>query len=259
MELHRNARTCPHSRRLLARRVLKEGWTLGAAAEAAGCSRRTASKWVARARAGDWVLADRSSAPHRVPRRTCERRVAVIASLRRLRFTAAEIATTLGMPLSTVSAVLLRIGLGKRSRLEPVEPVRRYQRARPGELVHIDVKRLACIDGVGHRITGSRRRRNAWQRQRRPLGYEYVHVCVDDATRLAYVEVLADEKATTAVGFLRRACGFYQRHGVTVESVMTDNGSAFVAVLYALACRRLALRHLRTRPYRPQTNGKRVS
>src|SRR4051794_31033656 len=256
MELHGNARTCPHSRRLLVRRVLDEGWMVSAAAEAAGCSRRTASKWLARARAGDRLLLDHSSAPQRVPRRTPEQRVEAIAWLRRLRFTAAEIATTLEMPLSTVSAVLLRIGLGKRSRLEPPEPVRRYQRQRPGELVHIDVKRLARIDGVGHRITGSRRRRNAWQRKTRPIGYEYVHVCVDDATRLAYVEVLADEQAVTAVGFLRRACRFFAAHGVSVEAVMTDNGSAYRSVLHALACRTLGLRHLRTQPYRPQTNGK---
>src|SRR5215210_3843077 len=150
MEVHRNARTCPHARWLLVRRVMEEGWTRGSAAAAAGCSARTASKWVARFRAGDAALEDRSSAPKRVPQRTPAERVATIAALRRLRFTAAEIAETLAMPVSTVSAILLRIGLGKRSRLEPPEPANRYQRQRPGELVHVDVKKLGRIERIGH-------------------------------------------------------------------------------------------------------------
>ena len=172
--------------------------------------------------------------------------------------TAAEIASCWGCRVSTVSAVLTRIGLGKRSRLEPLEPPNRYQRERPGELVHIDVKKLGRIEGVGHRITGSR----ASQRRAQPLadatqiGWEYVHVCVDDATRLAYVEVLADEKGQTVVGFLRRAVAFYAAHGIRVERVMTDNGAGYRSIVHALACRALGLRHLRTRPYRPRTNGK---
>ena len=161
----------------------------------------------------------------------------------------------LGMPLSTVHAVLKRIGLGKLSRLHPIEPANRYQRQRPGELVHIDVKKLARIDGVGHAMTGTRRgqrRRRGAQR----VGYEYVHVCVDDATRLAYVEVLEDERATTAIGFLRRCLAFFNARGVRVERVMTDNGAAYIAAIWALACRTHHIRHLRTRPRRPQTNGK---
>ena len=251
MKLHGNARTCLHSRRLIVERVVEQGWTLTAAAEAAGVSVRTVSKWLVRFRAdGVDGLLDRSSAPERVPLRTPEERVELVAALRRLRMTAAEIAETLAMPLSTVSAVLTRIGLGKLSRLEPAEPANRYERKRPGELLHIDVKKLGRIAGAGHRVTGDRRR------QAKGIGWEYVHVCVDDATRIAYVEVLEDEKATTAAGFLRRAVAHYRAHGIRVERVMTDNGSCYRGVVHALACKTLGLRHLRTRPYRPRTNGK---
>jgi transposase InsO family protein len=251
MKLHGNARTCPHSRRLIVRRVEDDGWTLAAAAEAAGVSVRTVSKWLACYRAeGEDGLLDHSSAPRLIPHRTAEERVAVIAGLRRLRMTAAEIAECLRMPLSTVSAVLTRIGLGKRSRLEPLEPANRYERKRPGELVHIDVKKLGRIGRPGHRVHGDRRTRS------RGVGWEYVHVCIDDATRLAYVEVLADEKATTAAGFLRRAVAYFRAYGIRVQAVMTDNGSCYIAVIHALACKALRIRHLRTRPYRPRTNGK---
>ena len=256
MRLHGNARTCPRSRRLLVRRVVDEGWTLGAAAEAAGVSARTAGKWLARFRAeGEAGLVDRSCRPRSSPRQTPPDRVHAITVLRRLRFTAAEISQTLGMPLSTVSAVLGRVGLGKLSRLDPPEPPNRYQRRHPGELVHIDVKKLARIDGAGHRVHGDRGRQTKRRGDKR-IGYEYVHVCVDDATRLAYAEVLADERATTAIGFLRRARIWYRRHGVHIHRVMTDNGACYLSTLHALACRRLRIRHLRTRPRRPQTNGK---
>jgi transposase InsO family protein len=165
--------------------------------------------------------------------------------------TAAEIAELLGMAPSTVSEILRRIGLGKLSRREPAEPPNRYEKSRAGELVHIDVKKLGRIQGgVGHRIDGNRRR------SPRGGGWEFVHVCVDDATRLAYVEVLADETAKSAVGFLRRARAFYRRHGIKVEAVMTDNGSAYRSKKHAIACRLLKVRHRRTRPYRPRTNGK---
>jgi transposase InsO family protein len=251
MKLHGNARTCLHSRSLLVRRVVEEGWTLTQAAEAAGVSVRTVSKWLARFRVeGCAGLADRSSAPVRVPQRTPEERVQVIAALRRLRMTAAEIAESLAMPLSTVSAVLTRIGLGRLSRLEPPEPANRYERKRPGELLHIDVKKLGRIGRPGHRVNGDRRTRT------RGIGWEYVHVCVDDATRIAYVEVLEDEKAATAVGFLRRAVAHYRAHGIRVERVMTDNGSCYRAIVHALACKALRIKHLRTQPYRPRTNGK---
>jgi len=179
-----------------------------------------------------------------------------------VRLTGPEIAETLGMATSTVSGVLRRAGLGRLSRLDPPEPVRRYERSRPGELIHVDVKKLGRIgpNGPGYRVTGRRKSNltaiDAAGRRRRQVGWERVHVCVDDATRLAYVEVLPDEKATTAIGFLRRAVGFYRSHGIEVERLMTDNGSAYVSVAHALACRALGIRHIRTRPYRPQTNGK---
>jgi transposase InsO family protein len=223
-------------------------------------SERTCGKWVARYRAeGEAGLLDRSSVPLSVPHRTPEDRVEAIAALRRLRMTAAEIAMTLRVPLSTVSAVLARIGLGKLSRLEPPEPPNRYERARPGELIHVDVKKLGVITGVGHRISGQRQSQNATRRARRrgaPKGWQFVHVCVDDATRLASVEVLADEQGATAAGFLRRAVAFYAAHGITVERVMSDNGACYRSAIHAFACQLLGLKHLRTRPYRPRTNGK---
>ncbi len=251
MKLHGNARTCPKSRRLLVDR-LEGDWSLTEAAEAAGVSERTAAKWLARWRdRGEAGLLDRSSAPHTVANRTPETRVEAIAALRRLRMTGPEIAEVLKMASSTVSAVLDRIGLGKLSRLEPPEPSNRYERKRAGELIHIDVKKLVRIErGAGHRVTGKR------TTQAKGAGSERVHVCVDDATRLAYVEVLADEKARTAIGFLQRAIAFYAAHGITVERVMTDNGPAYLSIAHGIACRALGIRHIRTQAYRPQTNGK---
>jgi transposase InsO family protein len=251
MDLHANARTCPHSRRLAVDRVERQGWTLAAAAEAAGVSVRTISKWRRRYREeGEQGLLDRPSAPASVPSRTDEARVAVIASLRRLRMTGAEIAETLAMPVSTVSGILTRIGLGKLWRLEPLEPPNRYEKQRPGELVHVDVKKLGRIGRPGHRVHGDRRSRS------RGIGWEYVHVAIDDATRLVYVEVLVDEKAVTAVGFLRRAVAHFAAFGIRVERLMTDNGNAYRSAIHALACKALGIKHLRTRPYRPRTNGK---
>jgi transposase InsO family protein len=260
MKVHANAPLGPKGRLTMVCRVVEQEWSLAHAAEAAGVSERTCGKWVRRYRhEGQAGLLDRSSMPRSVPHRTSEDRVQAIATLRRLRMTGAEIAMTLGMPLSTVSAVLLRIGLGKLSRLEPPEPPNRYQRSRPGELIHVDVKKLGKIAGAGHRVTGQRQSQLAHRRARRrgaPKGWEFVHVCVDDATRLAYAEVLPDEQGTTAAGFLRRAVAFYRRHGITVERVMSDNGSCYRSTVHAFACRLLGLRHLRTRPYRPRTNGK---
>jgi transposase InsO family protein len=260
MKLHANAALSLKKRLLLARRVVEQGWSLGSAAAAAEVSERTAGKWVARYRAEGHVgLLDRSSAPRTVANRTTAERVEAIAALRRLRFTGAQIAELLGMPETTVSGILTRIGLGRLGRLG-LEPAVRYERRRPGELLHIDIKKLGRIErGAGHRITGRKHynpRRGPRGAERRTVGWEFVHVCVDDATRLAYAEVLENEKATTAVAFLRRAVAFYRRHGIAVERVMTDNGSAYRSTLHTLACRTLGLRHLHTRPYRPQTNGK---
>jgi transposase InsO family protein len=258
MKLHANARTCPNSRALIARRVRQEGWSLRSAAEAAGVSEPTARKWVRRAARGE-SLQDRSSAPSRVPHRTSQRRVEAIRALRRLRMTAAEIAELLGMALSTVSLWLKRIGLGKRSRLAPPEPPNRYEHRHPGELVHVDIKKLGRILAAGHRVTGSRRSQRSHRVDgvlRGLAGWEFVHVCVDDHSRLAYVEVLESEDSVAAIGFLQRAVSWFAERGVIVKRVMTDNGPAYISHAHAAACRRLGLRHLRTRPYRPRTNGK---
>jgi transposase InsO family protein len=261
MNLHANAALSLNRRRQLCRRVLDERWTLTKAAAAADVSVRCARKWVGRYRTeGELGLLDHSSAPNAIPHRTSEERVQAIAALRRLRFTGPEIAETLGMALSTVSGILTKLGMGRLGRLG-LEPAVRYERERPGELIHIDVKKLGRIKGgAGHRMTGhkhyNRRRIDREGSERNTVGWEYVHIAIDDCTRLAYAEVLGDEKATTVVAFLRRAVAFFARHGMTVEQLLTDNGSAYRSLVHAIACRTLGIRHLRTRPYRPQTNGK---
>jgi len=262
MRLHGNAELSLNKRRRLATRVQEGGWTLTRAAAAAEVSVCTARKWARRYRSeGEAGLLDRSSRPHSSPNATPEQRVALIALLRRsTRMTGAEIAEVLAMPITTVQGILTRIGLGKRSRLDR-EQVVRYERSRPGELIHIDVKKLGRIErGAGHRVTGRQhytpRLKDRAGRRRGTAGWECCHVAIDDFSRLAYVEVLGDERAVTAIGFLRRALRFYADHGVTVERVLTDNGSAYVSIGHALACRTLGIRHLRTRPRRPQTNGK---
>lgn len=264
MRLHANARSCPNSRRLLVERIEERCWSVTAAAEAAGVSERTAYRWLARWRSeGELGLLDRSSAPKRVPHKLAPERVEAIAALRRLRMTAAEISELLALPISTVSVWLKRIGLGKRSRLAPPEPPNRYELARPGQLVHVDVKKLGRISvrGAGHRVTGNRRSQFKVRdrgHSRHITGYEFVHVMVDDHSRLAYAEVLQGkgENARQAVGFLRRGLRFFADHGVRVERVMSDNGSGYVSKAHAIACRALGLRHTRIRPGRPQTNGK---
>jgi transposase InsO family protein len=264
MNLHRNAALSLKGRRELCRRVIDGERTLSEAAAAAEVSVRCARKWVARYREeGQLGLLDRSSAPHSIPHRTSEQRVEAIAALRRLRFTGPEIAEVLGMAVSTVSGVLARIGMGKLGRLG-LEPAQRYERARPGELIHIDVKKLGRIQGgvgkhfgygfrKGHRGNS---KTDAAGVRRKMTGWEYVHIAVDDCTRLAYAEVLQDEKATTVVSFLKRAVAFFARHGVTVEQLLTDNGSGYRSAVHTIACRVLGIKHLRTRAYRPQTNGK---
>jgi len=261
MKLHANAALSLKGRRQLCRRVVREGWTVTEAARAAEVSVRCARKWVGRYRAdGEPGLLDRSSAPRSVPHRTCERRVEAIAALRRLRFSGPEIAECLGMAVSTVSGILSRIGMARLGRLG-LEPAQRYERQRPGELIHIDVKKLGRIQpGALPRSLG--RKRVAGRQtdkhgvRRLQTGWECVHIAIDDCTRLAYAEVLTDEKATTAIGFLRRARDFYQAHGIAIQALMTDNGSAYLSTAHAIACRALAIKHLRTRAYRPQTNGK---
>jgi len=263
MRLHANAALSLTQRRRMVLRVIEQGWSVKAAAAACETSSRTCGKWVSRYRQlGEIGLLDHCSAPHLVANRTDERRVEAIAALRRLRFTGPEIAELLGMAVSTVSGILTRIGMGRLGRLG-LEPAERYERERPGELIHVDVKKLGRIEGgAGKRITGTQRnpRRTRFDHRagfdRKLIGWEYVHIAIDDATRLAYAEVLGDEKASTAIAFLHRALAFYARHGISVERVMTDNGSPYRSTIHALACRALGIRHLRTRPYRPQTNGK---
>ena len=264
MKLHGNARTCPNSRRLLVERVLEQGWSVTAGAGAAGVSERTVYRWLSRWRAeGAAGLVDRSSRPRRSPHRLAPEKVKAIASLRRLRMTAAQIAEILGLALSTVSAWLRRIGLGKRSRLEPPEPPNRYERRNPGELVHVDIKQLGRISsrGAGHRIVGHKQsqitpRRHNGRRLERATGFEYLHVMIDDRTRLAYAEVLPTLRASCAIGFLGRAIAWFSERGVGVKALMSDNGSAYVAHAHSKALAELDLRHLRIRPYRPRTNGK---
>ena len=234
MNLHANSRTCPSGRLLICRRVLEQGWTLAQAGEAAGCSARTAAKWVARYRAGDRLLLDRSSRPRRSPSRLPRQRVRAIEALRRLRMTAAEIAEVLGLALSTVSLWLQRIGLGKRSRLDPLEPPNRYERRHPGELVHVDIKKLGRISvrGAGHRVLGHRASqysRRVHGRMTKLTGFEYLHVMIDDHSRLAYAEVLDDLTSACAVAFLRRANDWFADRGVRVQAVMSDNGSCYLS------------------------------
>ena len=261
MKLHANAALSLRQRYRMACRVVEQGWSVSSAAAAAEVSERTCSKWVARYRSGGELgLLDRSSAPETVANRTSQRRIEAIAALRRLRFSGPEIAHVLSMPLSTVSGILTRTGMGRLGRLG-LQAAERYERERPGELIHIDVKQLGRIErGAGHRVTGRRRgnptRTDGSGIRRRQVGWECVHIAIDDSTRLAYAEVLPDEKTATVIGFLGRAIAFYRRHGITVEQLMTDNGSAYRSRVHAIACRGLGIRHLRTRPHRPQTNGK---
>jgi transposase InsO family protein len=262
MKLHANAALSFRQRERMVRRVVEEGWSVAGAAAAGEVGARTAGKWVARYRAeGVEGLLDRSSAPFVVANRSGEQTVSAIAALRRLRFTGPEISEVLDLAPSTVSGILQRIGMGRLGRLG-LEPAERYERTVAGELIHIDVKKLGRIHGgAGKRITA--RKRNPYRTHvdqdgvnRKVIGWEYVHIAIDDATRLAYADVLPDEKASTAIAFLRRALQFYKRHGMQVRELLTDNGSAYRSAVHAIACRTLGIRHLRTRPRRPQTNGK---
>ena len=253
MNIHKNARTTPHSRLLMVHRVLDQKQPATKVAADFGVSERTVRKWLARWQAGgEPALNDRSSAPVR-PRRLAPAQVAAIEALRRQRLTSPVIARRLGLPLSTVGGVLRRLGLGRLKRLDPPAPVVRYQRQRPGELVHIDTKKLGKIAGIGHRITG---RRSGMVNRHPGIGWEYLHVAVDDASRLAFTEILPDERKASAIAFLERALAWFARHGVTVERIMTDNGSAYRSHDFRKACASAGVRHLRTRPYTPRTNGK---
>jgi transposase InsO family protein len=250
MDLHENARSCRASRELLVKRV-QEGWKVKRAAQAAGMSERRAYHWLKRYREeGKRGLTDRSCRPLRVANKTPKRVRARIVQLRYGRLTCREIAAQVGVSSSTVARTLAEVGLQRLKALQPKQEIRRYERRCAGELLHLDIKKLGRIGRMGHRVTGDKRRRS------RGVGWEFVHVCVDDASRLAYVEILDDEKGNSAATFLRRALAWFHQLGVRVQRVMTDNGSCYISRAFAQACRALSLRHLRTRPYRPQTNGK---
>ena len=252
MNVHKNARLTPAGRAVMISRIEDEGWAVIRAAEASGVSKRTAYRWLGRHRlGGERRLCDRSSAPRRCPHRISPQRVAEIERLRRGRLTGPAIARALGMARSTVSLVLRRLGLGKLKHLDPKPPVLRYERSRPGEMIHLDIKKLGKIDGIGHRFTG--RGPGTYNLGR---GWEFLHVCIDDASRLAYTEILPSEGQHDTTAFLERALAWLGRHGVAVQRVMTDNGSAYRSHLFAQALRRAGLRHVRTRPYTPRTNGK---
>lgn len=249
--MHQNAKLTPSGRALLVVRVREEGQTPGEVSRALGVSRRTVYKWLARYEAdGHAGLQDRSSRPHRSPLQLPRRRVKAIRRLRKRKWTSTKIAKHLSIPRSTVGVWLRRLGMGRLRDLEPKEKPVRYERSRPGELVHLDTKKLGRIGRVGHRIHGDYRRRA------RGVGWEFLHVCVDDATRTSYSEVLPDERAVRVTGFLERAVAWFAARGVTVERVMTDNGSGYISHRFAESLARLGIRHIRTRPYRPQTNGK---
>jgi transposase InsO family protein len=251
MNLHSRARTCPSSRALLVARMERERWSVSAAAGAAGVSRKTARKWRTRHRLeGAAGLTDRSSRPHRSPLRLDGRWEQLILELRQSRKTILQIAEALKLSRSRVARVLRRHGLSRLRSLEPVQPVRRYEWARPGDMLHLDVKKLARVKGVGHRITGDRSTR------KQGIGWEYIHVCVDDATRVAYVEAHKDELGITTAGFLERAVAYYREFGVRTRRVLTDNGGNYRSLVFAHACARARARHRRTRPYTPRTNGK---
>jgi transposase InsO family protein len=252
MNIHKNARLTPIGRERLVQAVLS-GQTPEAAAHAAGVCPRTARKWIARFKAeGRTGLMDRSSRPKRLYRPTPTAIVEQVEVLRRQRFTGKQIAADLGVSSATVSRILRRLGLNRMRDLEPAEPVRRYERAHPGEMIHIDIKKLGRFDKIGHRITGDR----TGQSNSRGVGWEFVHVCIDDASRVAFSQIFPDEKAVSAVAFLRAAIAYYKSLGVTVARVMTDNGSCYKAFAFRDVCRQLGLKHIRTKPYTPKTNGK---
>jgi len=252
MNVHKNARLTAFGRERIARQVAS-GQTPKAVSEAAGVCPHTVRKWVARYRAeGHAGLGDRSSRPRRLYRPTPPAIVDEVVRLRRQRYTGKQIAAEVGVSPATVSRILRRLGLNKLSALEPAEPVRRYEREHPGEMIHIDIKKLGRIDGIGHRITGDRR----GQSNKRGTGWEFTHVCIDDNSRVAFAKVMADEKKRSAVAFLKAAVSYYNSLGVSVQSVMTDNGSCYKSFAFARACKRLGLKHIRTKPYTPKTNGK---
>jgi transposase InsO family protein len=261
MNIHKNARTTPYSRAEIVRRVIALRETPRAVATALGVSQRTVAKWLARYRAeGEAGLADRSSRPHVLPTATPADLAEHVIALRCQRLTGKQIARDLALSPATVSRILRKARLSRMRDLDPPEPVRRYERAYPGELIHIDIKKLGRFDRVGHRITGDRTKQSNARGVRDGktwgAGWEFVHVCIDDASRIAFSQVLPDEKKESAVAFLHAAIAYYRSLGITVTRVMTDNGSCYKSFAFREACKALRLKHIRTKPYTPKTNGK---
>jgi transposase InsO family protein/DNA-binding transcriptional regulator YiaG len=257
MDTHKNAPMTPKGREAMVRFVVDGGLSKAAAARQFNTTPKTVAKWVARFRAeGVDGLRDRSSRPHSLPSQTAPATSAAIATLRRQRHTGKQIAAEVGVSPATVSRILRRLGLNRIRDLEPVEPVRRYEREKPGEMIHIDIKKLGRINGVGHRITGDRRGQSNLRARGQGPGWEYVHVCIDDHSRIAFAQVLPNERKQSAIRFLKAALAHYASLGISVERVMTDNGSCYKSFAFRRACKRLGLKHIRTRPYTPKTNGK---
>lgn len=253
MDTHKNAPLTPRGREMMVRAVVDDGLSKAAAARRFNTTPKIVAKWVERFEAeGVEGLRDRSSRPLSSPNQTAPATAAAVEALRLQRHTGKQIAAEVGVSAATVSRILKRLGLNRWSALEPAQPVRRYERAAPGEIIHIDIKKLGKFNRVGHRITGDRN----GQSNTRGVGWEYVHLAIDDHSRLAYSEILPDEKRRSCLRFLFNALRFFRSLGVKVERVMTDNGSSFRSRRYAKALRRLRIKHLRTRPYTPRTNGK---
>ena len=253
MDMHENASLTPKGREAMARSVIEGGLSKAAAARRFHTTPKTVDKWVERFRMeGAAGLRDRSSRPHLSPGQTAPAVYAAVEGLRRQRHTGAQIAAEVGVSAATVSRILKRRGLNRLSALEPAEPVRRYERATPGEIIHIDIKKLGKFSRIGHRVTGDR----TGQSNTRGVGWEYVHLAIDDHSRLAYSEILPNEKRSSCLRFLFNALRFFRGLSVRVERVMTDNGSSFRSRRYAKALRLLKIKHLRTKPYTPKTNGK---
>ena len=253
MDTHKNARLTPKGREAMVRAVVDCGLNKSAAARQFNTTSKTVAKWVERFRAeGLDGLLDRSSRPLLSPSQTPFTTCAAVESLRRQRRTGKQIAVELGISPATVSRVLRRLGLNRLSALEPAEPIRRYEREKPGEMIHIDIKKLGRFNTIGHRMTGVRTE----QSRTRGIGWEYIHVAIDDHSRVAFAKVMSNERQHCAIAFLKEAIAYYARLGVTVERVMTDNGSCYRSFAFRRACRRLGLKHIRTKPYTPKTNGK---
>jgi transposase InsO family protein len=253
MDTHKNARLTSKGREEMVRAVVHGGLSKAAAARKYNTTPKTVGKWVERFRTeGVNGLRDRSSKPLSSPNQTPQATSAAVEALRRQRFSGKQIAAELAISPATVSRILYRLGLNRLSALEPAAPVRRYERKHPGELIHIDIKKLGKFNEIGHRITGDRRGHSS----RRGVGWEYVHVSIDDNSRVAFAKIMSDEKKRSAVAFLKAALAYYASLGIKIERVMTDNGSCYRSFAFRTACKRLGLRHIRTKPYTPKTNGK---